>query len=279
MGARRANSGPGRTTSERRSGTAGCRAFYVFQLVLPGRSAGLSASQVAWVTGGEDILVPGGVGTLDPFFLGWAVASIPAGILIDRGNPGRWLVLSVSHPQRCSSHRWTHAHPHLAGPVFPCASCTARGDRAIQPSIRIRRGDFGSRNMVGATDIVRNFAVMPSVAANPGAQVLLPLRIQMTARPQCCSAVAGGVLLVLQRAQRPVESSGRHDRLSAPDQTGMAGVIQRRLEDPGLRSAAIAAASDDHGHDAHFPGGPARFLICPHAQCGPWQSGVLGTSR
>lgn len=239
----RANSGQDEQRPSVVRELAGCRAFYVFQLVLLGVSAGLSASQVAWVTGSEDILGSGGVGTLwTAFFLGWAVASIPAGILIDRGNPGRWLVLSCFASATVlvaiGGLMLTHT---LAGPVFLALAALLGVTEAIQlPAVLSVQATLVPATAVGAADIVRTCRDAVGVAAGALVLGVLLPPAQMTLTAAVLFAVAGvGVLLVLRRAQRPVESSvGMTD--SAPDQTGMAGVIRAAQEDPGLRSAAIA---------------------------------------
>ena len=154
----RANSGQDEQRPSVVRELAGCRAFYVFQLVLLGVSAGLSASQVAWVTGSEDILGSGGVGTLwTAFFLGWAVASIPAGILIDRGNPGRWLVLSCFASATVlvaiGGLMLTHT---LAGPVFLALAALLGVTEAIQlPAVLSVQATLVPATAVGAADIVR----------------------------------------------------------------------------------------------------------------------------
>ena len=81
--------------------------------------AGLSASQVAWVTGSEDILGSGGVGTLwTAFFLGWAVASIPA-------KPLK-LPPCASYGKKLASvwRRWALGSGSMSAcSIFPTAAC------------------------------------------------------------------------------------------------------------------------------------------------------------
>jgi len=129
----------------------------------------------------------------------------------------------------------------LAGPVFLALAALLGVTEAIQlPAVLSVQATLVPATAVGAADIVRTCRDAVGVAAGALVLGVLLPPAQMTLTAAVLFAVAGvGVLLVLRRAQRPVESSvGMTD--SAPDQTGMADVIRAAREDPGLRSAAIA---------------------------------------